>query len=145
MKKSRFSEEQIAYALRLADSGTPVVAVAGGGTDGRTHAFRHQAAIQRSRRNSVEWQLYEVQPPPGLLPSAERHANDYFRSARTRSTDREPTSVALNMAPCGRPVGPASSRAEGARCELGPERAPCALGEDHLPGRPRSAPDISSR
>ena len=25
MKKSRFSEEQIAYALRLADSGTPVV------------------------------------------------------------------------------------------------------------------------
>ena len=27
MKKSRFSEEQIAYALRLADSGTPVVDV----------------------------------------------------------------------------------------------------------------------
>ena len=25
MKKSRFSEEQIAYALRLVDSGTPVV------------------------------------------------------------------------------------------------------------------------
>lgn len=25
MKRSRFSEEQIAYALRLADSGTPVV------------------------------------------------------------------------------------------------------------------------
>lgn len=27
MKKSRFTEEQITYALRLADSGTPVVAV----------------------------------------------------------------------------------------------------------------------
>ena len=27
MKKSRFSEEQIAYALRLAESGTPVVDV----------------------------------------------------------------------------------------------------------------------
>jgi putative transposase len=27
MKKSRFSEEQIAYALRLADAGTPVVDV----------------------------------------------------------------------------------------------------------------------
>ena len=27
MKKSRFTEEQIAYALRLADSGTPVVDV----------------------------------------------------------------------------------------------------------------------
>jgi putative transposase len=27
MKQSRFSEERIAYALRLADSGTPVVAV----------------------------------------------------------------------------------------------------------------------
>jgi len=25
MKRSRFSEEQIAYALRLAESGTPVV------------------------------------------------------------------------------------------------------------------------
>ena len=27
MKRSRFTEEQIAYALRLADSGTPVVEV----------------------------------------------------------------------------------------------------------------------
>jgi len=27
MKKSRFSEEQIAYALRMADGGTPVVYV----------------------------------------------------------------------------------------------------------------------
>jgi putative transposase len=27
MKKSRFTEEQTAYALRLADSGTPVVDV----------------------------------------------------------------------------------------------------------------------
>jgi putative transposase len=27
MKKSKFSEEQIAYALRLAESGTPVVDV----------------------------------------------------------------------------------------------------------------------
>ena len=27
MKKSRFSEEQIAYALRMADGGTPVVEV----------------------------------------------------------------------------------------------------------------------
>lgn len=27
MKKSRFSEEQIAYALRMADGGTPVVDV----------------------------------------------------------------------------------------------------------------------
>lgn len=27
MKKSRFTEEQITYALRLADSGTPVVDV----------------------------------------------------------------------------------------------------------------------
>ncbi len=27
MKRSRFSEEQIAYALRLAESGTPVVDV----------------------------------------------------------------------------------------------------------------------
>ena len=27
MKKSRFTEEQIAYTLRLADSGTPVVDV----------------------------------------------------------------------------------------------------------------------
>ena len=27
MRKSRFSEEQIAYALRMADGGTPVVEV----------------------------------------------------------------------------------------------------------------------
>jgi putative transposase len=29
MNKTRFTEEQIAYALRLADSGTPVVDVCG--------------------------------------------------------------------------------------------------------------------
>ena len=43
MKKSRFSEEQIAYALRLADSVTPVVDDAGRSAclkPGTTHGRR---------------------------------------------------------------------------------------------------------
>ncbi|WP_353506230.1 transposase [Variovorax brevis] len=51
MKRSRFSEEHIAYALRLADSDTPVVDVCRQiGVSEATYYTR-----KKKRRSSVTW------------------------------------------------------------------------------------------
>jgi hypothetical protein len=59
MKKSRFTEEQIAYALRLADSGSAVVDVCRqiGGGDGR---FRWHQPIQGNEKGMHVALLYDT-------------------------------------------------------------------------------------
>lgn len=53
MKKSRFSEEQIAYALRMAVGGTPIVDVCRPDRQLRGHALHVEVEMQRAGRERV--------------------------------------------------------------------------------------------
>jgi hypothetical protein len=79
MKRSKFSEEQIAFALRQAESGTPVADVNGAPVAPRTGqgelGHRSGDMIEqvdgrlgtvRHRSESVEYRVEEVAPP--LVP-----------------------------------------------------------------------------
>jgi putative transposase len=75
MKKSRFSEEQIAYALRLAESGTPVVDVCRqiGVSEATYYTWKKKSALFLTRRETLrELPQLPVRERISRLPSEAR-------------------------------------------------------------------------